>query len=268
MFVPMKMVWLFVTPSTVCVGLVVIGTALLFTRLQRYGRSFALAGTLGLVVFGVDTVPAMLLRPLEGRVPPTPAGESSPEGLIVLGGGVGRVRGEIALYEPGRMIAAAQLAKRYPQAKVIFSGGDASLMWSADETEAQAAKAMFAAVGIAPERVVLDDRSRNTRENAVYTRALVGANASGRWILITSAFHMPRALGAFRAVGLHVDVYPTDYRTKASGFDYLPEFGRVPRSLRDSDAAVKEWLALVAYRLAGYTDQLLPATHGRTQPSS
>ena len=157
------------------------------------------------------------------------------------------------------MTSAVSLALKHPQARIVFSGGDAGFFERGPQTEAEAAAALFKAVGIEADRIVVEDRSRNTRENALFTRELVTPRPGERWVVVTSAFHMPRAIGCFRAVGLELEAYPVDFRTDGRVWPDRRPFGRLSDGMRMTDLAVKEWIGLATYRLAGYTDELFPS---------
>lgn len=107
------------------------------------------------------------------------------------------------------------------------------------------------------DRLILEERSRNTRENARFSAELANPKPGERWLLVTSAWHMPRAVGCFRRAGFPVTAYPVDYRTAgprdATRFNTFASDG-----LLEFDLAVKEWIGLVAYKLAGYTDAWMP----------
>jgi uncharacterized SAM-binding protein YcdF (DUF218 family) len=148
------------------------------------------------------------------------------------------------------------LARRLPDAGIVFSGGSAQLIPS-PSSEAAVVGGMLGAMGVDGSRVVLEDRSRDTYENATFTRALVQPGRGERWLLVTSAFHMPRAMGVFRAAGFEVEPWPVDYRTRgwveAAAFFYSAGDG-----LRRLDLVAKEYAGLLAYALTGRTGSLLP----------
>jgi uncharacterized SAM-binding protein YcdF (DUF218 family) len=165
-------------------------------------------------------------------------------------------RGRAALNDAAeRLVAFAELARRHPQARLVFAGGSASLTGSR-LTEADAAEVYFREIGLDPGRVIYENRSRNTWENAVFTRALVEPKPGERWLLVTSAAHMPRSMGIFRRVGFPVAAFPVDYRTTGHGWRF---HGRAGGALELVDSAVHEWIGLVVYRLADKTDALFPA---------
>jgi uncharacterized SAM-binding protein YcdF (DUF218 family) len=117
---------------------------------------------------------------------------------------------------------------------------------------------MLAEAGLDPRRLELEDRSRNTFQNALMTKSMVGPRANERWFLVTSAYHIPRAIGCFRRVGFPVIAYPVDYRTRGTE-DLLRPFSRVSEGLRRVDLATREWVGLTVYYLTGRTSTFLPA---------
>jgi uncharacterized SAM-binding protein YcdF (DUF218 family) len=155
-----------------------------------------------------------------------------------------------------RLTVAAELARRYPHARVLFSGGSNAVIFD-EGTEATFAVRQLQDLGVAPERIIAEDRSRNTIENAVFSRRLADPKPGERWLLVTSAYHMPRSMAAFRAAGFPVEPYPVDWRTRGL-IDALRPFASLGDGLRRTDTAVREWVGLVAYRLAGKTAELFP----------
>jgi uncharacterized SAM-binding protein YcdF (DUF218 family) len=252
-----KIVWFFAGPTNFLIVLGVVGAVLLFTRWKRLGRAAALASAVGLLLIGFSPFGKLIARSLEDRFPQQSAEARPVHGIIVLGGAIGYSRGQVAYNEAAsRMTVAIELAKKHPTARLVFSGGHGALV-SDERTEAEAAGELFRLAGIDGERLVLEDRSRNTRENALFTRELIEPNPGERWLLVTSAFHMPRAIGCFRAIGLDVEAYPVDYRTEGDARDLLP-FRHMFNGMQLTDLAVKEWIGLFVYRVAGYTPELLP----------
>jgi uncharacterized SAM-binding protein YcdF (DUF218 family) len=107
--------------------------------------------------------------------------------------------------------------------------------------------------GVAPNRLFAERQSRDTFENALFSRQIANYRPGERWLLVTSAAHMPRAIAAFRAVGFSVEAYPVDYQTTGLPEDFLPS--SMPSS---TDTAVHEWIGLIAYRVSGRTSELFP----------
>jgi len=206
----------------------------------------ALAGLLGF-----QAGPDALLRPLEARysVPAEPPNGYA--GLIVLGGAVEDApvflaHGQVALNDGAeRMTMALPLMRQHPLWRLVFSGGDGRLLGS-ELTEAALAQKFFVQQGLEPQRLLLEDRSRTTRENARLTAKLLGAECQRPWLLLTSAWHMPRAMAEFEHTGCHVTPYPVDFLT--GGSTPLTEYAWV-RSMRRWQVALHEWVGLAAYAL-------------------
>jgi uncharacterized SAM-binding protein YcdF (DUF218 family) len=247
-------------PSVLFLSLSALGALALFSRFRRTARALVTLGVAGLVLFAVSPLPRALVRALEDRFPLNTDEARPIAGIIVLGGAVGSARGQVSFTDAAaRMTTAVALARRHPKARLVFAGGSAQLIGPVTRTEADDAGLFFAEMGIAPERIVLENRSRNTRENATETAKLIQIRPGERWLLITSAYHMPRSMGVFRRAGLKVEAWPVDYHSSGRWTDFVRPAYRFPWNLNLADDVVKEWIGLIAYRWAGYTDTLLPA---------
>jgi uncharacterized SAM-binding protein YcdF (DUF218 family) len=203
----------------------------------------------------------IVLRPLEERFPRPAALPDRVAGVIVLGGSVdpelAAIRDEASTNERAeRLHALLRLARLYPEARLVFTGGSA-LLAGATASEADVARRYIAEAGLDPARVLFETRSRNTRENALYSKELANPSPGETWLLVTSAAHMPRSVGIFRGVGWPVTAWPVDYQT--SGKLELSLYLNASDRLLDLDIAAHEWLGLVYCRLRGWTDALLPA---------
>ena len=155
----------------------------------------------------------------------------------------------------GRLIAFMALARKYPTLQLVFSGG-AAVFAHQFPTESDLARDLFASLGMDTGRIIFENRSRNTCENAIYTAQLIKPLQQQTWVLVTSAMDMARAVGAFRKAGFRVLPYPVDYTTSGSVALDLPP--TVVRNLDQLDHAAHEWLGLVGYRLLSCTDTLFP----------
>ena len=249
-------------PSRLALILIVLGLVLSRGRRARAGRRLAIFGVtlLGLILVG--PIGHFLAVPLETRFPALPDDMDPPDGIIVLGGSVeeqlSAKRGRITFTEAAeRLTAPIGLMRRFPNARLVFSGGSAAL--SGDKaTEAEIVKRFWREIGLDQGQVVYEDRSRNTYENALFSRGLVEPKAGERWLLITSAMHMPRAVGIFRQVGFPITPYPVDYRTDGR----IWSLGLVKYSAQGvptADLAAHEWIGLLVYRLTGRSSALFPA---------
>jgi len=263
MFFPLsKVLGFFAIPSNLVISIGVLGLLLLPTRFARTGRALAFASLIVLAVLGLSPIGNALIIPLEERFPPWDTARGAPDGIIVLGGAispdVSAARDEVALNEAAeRLTVAAGLARRYPDARILLSGGSAALIYD-EGAEALLALRLLQDLGIARARILLEDRSRNTVENAVFSKAIAQPKSGERWLLVTSAHHLPRAVGVFRKVGFPVEPYPVDWRTRGPK-DVLRPFATLGDGLRRSDTAVREWVGLAVYWLTGRTSELFPA---------
>ncbi|WP_027172874.1 YdcF family protein [Methylobacterium sp. 10] len=269
MFFPLsKLIYFVITPSNFFILIGLVGCVLMFGGwTPRLGRGLVLLGFAGLFLGGLLPLAAWITLPLENRFPRFADDGAPVTGVIVLGGAVETqttlARGQLSVNDAGeRQIAFADLARRYPQARLLFSGGS-GLLGTDGTSEAEIVSRFADTLGLPRTRMILEDRSRNTHENARFSADLVKPVAGERWLLVTSAWHMPRAMGCFRQAGFDVTAYPVDYRTMGWGDAWkLKSFAS--DGLLVLDLVVKEWIGLIVYRLAGYTDAVLPAPHTTT----
>lgn len=262
-FYAAKLLWILLAPTTVLIGLLVVGSLGLFTRWARLARGVTAGAALALAFLAIAPVGNALLRPLEDRFSQPAANMPAPTGVILLGGAVNGLvteyRGGAQLSEAGtRMTEAAALLTRYPQARLVFTGGSAALLGS-DISEADVARRLFESLGFSMDRFVFEGRSRNTYENAVFTKELLQPKPGERWLLVTSAAHMPRSVGIFRKIGFEVTPYPVDYFTTGQPRDYRPEIRSLAENLSLMERALREWVGLAAYWATGRTSALFPA---------
>jgi len=266
-----KGLWFLLQPSTLIALLIGYGAILIWTGWARWGRRFVTIGAILLLVAGLSPLGNALILPLEDRFPRANLDDPPPPtGFIILGGAedrlVGTARHVPALNEAAeRMVEAAILARLYPEAKIAFSGGDAGILYQTGN-EAEGAETLLTALGVPQDRLILEAKSRDTYENAAFLKeelTRLGELGPGqRWLLITSAYHMPRAMGAFRAAGFDVEPWPVDYRTRGTA-DLTRPFDKVSEGLRRVDVASREWAGLLAYWLRGRSDALFPAPRPR-----
>lgn len=255
-----KLLWVLAQPSNLLIALLLLGVLARALGRRRLAGFLLYGGALVLLPVALLPVGEWLLLPLEERFPPPQALDGRIDGVIVLGGGIDvevtAARGDPALAESAeRFTALLELAGRYPEARLVFTGG---ADWRGGAlTEAAAVRRFYQHQGIDLGRIRFEDRARNTHENALFSRKLVRPEPDERWLLVTSAAHMPRAVGTFRAAGWPVEAYPVDYRTPG-GFRLWAGLDAGTR-LKELDEAVKAWIGLVAYRLSGRSEALLPA---------
>jgi len=259
MFIASKLLS-FATQPLAWVALLFALALLFIPRKRTLGLRLGWASLGLLLVLGWQPLPDVLLRSLEAQHPPPAwAGASiSVEwqryaGVVVLGGALEQAwvragNGQVALNGAAeRMTVPVALLRQHPNLRLLFTGGEGDLLASG-EPEAVQARAFFESLGVPAQHMQFESRSRTTYENAVFTAALPGVDKTRPWLLVTSAWHMPRALATFRAAGWNVTPYPVDYRTGTR--TPWTEYSLVD-SLRRWRIALHEWVGLLAYRLAG-----------------
>lgn len=260
-FTASKLIWFVAAPTNLLLIGIAVSVVLRWMGFPRMSRAVVLLSSLLLLVAAFSPAGNLLLRPLENRFPAVRADAPPPTGIIVLGGStdeeVSDARGQVTVVSAaGRITEAVALSRRYPNARLVFSGGSSALLIRSG-TEADDARRLWIDMGVPPERITTEDKSRNTFENALFTRRLTNPQPGERWLLVTSAYHMPRAVGAFRAVDFAVAPYPVDYRTTGTDLDLMPK-PEAGENLRRVDTAVKEWLGLTAYFMTDRVDRLFP----------
>ncbi len=219
-------------------------------RLRRIALSMLWSGMAVLGMLGFSALPDALLRPLENQYGvPTEQEIKQHVGMIVLGGAtqhpsVFTARREVPLGESAeRMSTPVGLMLQHPHLKLVFSGGEGRLL-TTGTSEAELAQAFYLAQGVDMSRVTLEGGSRTTRENAQQVARVLGQRCKEPWLLVTSAWHMPRSMAEFEAVGCDVTAYPVDFRTGHS--TSLTEYS-LAHGLVRWQTALHEWLGLWVY---------------------
>ena len=222
----------------------------LLPRFRRFATSMLWGGMLVLGLLGFSAVPDALLGSLEGQYKAPTLTQSNPyAGIIVLGGATGspgifKAHGQVPLGDAAeRMTLPISLMSKFPNFELIFSGGEGRLM-PTGTTEAEIAKVFYEEQGVDMKRVTLESQARTTRENAIRVAALLGERCKQPWLLVTSAWHMPRSMAEFQAVGCNVTAYPVDFRTgeETSWTEYS-----MAGSLMAWQTALHEYLGMFVY---------------------
>ncbi|MGO8993310.1 MAG: YdcF family protein [Polyangiaceae bacterium] len=249
-----KILDVLVTPIAWATALVVTGVAR--RAPTRRGRVLALLGVAVLVVFSLEPVSNALFRSLESEPLRTFRPGVTYDTVILLGG-ITDERAEATWGERAfndnneRLLQTFDLLRTGAARTAIVSGGAASATIPPKLYEARVLVDQLVAWGIDPPRLVVEDKARNTHENAVFTAAIVRDRGWQSVLVVTSAFHMPRAYGCFRAEGLAVDTLPVDFRSYESHGPVDP-FPRADH-LAESSAAIREWVGRAVYRVRGYS---------------
>ena len=255
-----KLVWAVLQPGNLLL-LCLLAGMLLLLRGRRRGELLVVVAAIGFLLLAVAPIgPGMMLL-LEQRFPRPPKLPDRIEGILVLGGAVDP-RISLAYGETvfngsvARVLSGVALARKHPEARLALVGGEGDL-FPVGFAEARAAQGFVLEEGIPATRLIVEERSRSTHENAVFTKALIRPAQGENWVLVTSAYHMPRAVASFRAVDWPVIPYPVDFKVDP-GTGLRANFSLLD-GLGTSTIASKEWVGLVSYRLLGWTRELFPA---------
>ena len=216
-------------------------------------RRWVGCGLLLLVLLGWRALPDRLMHALETWHPPASQAASAYAGVVVLGGSFERAslqtgHSSVQLNaQAERLTEAVALARAYPDLPIIFTGGCVDT-GEGCVAEAELAQRFFSQMGLAADRVRFESASRTTFENAHLTAQLPGVNKAQPWLLLTSAWHMPRAMAAFRAQGWNVTPWPADFRSNAN----MPWTAySLTLGARQWQVALHECLGLLAYWASG-----------------
>lgn len=255
-----KLFWALAQPLNLAIVLLLAALAAASFGWRRLTVAGSVLAFLILALSAWTSAGSLMLNPLEERYPRPPA-PGHVDGIVVLGGGfeaaVNLARGGYELNRAGdRFVEAAVLARRYPDARIVISGGLGAVLLDGEEDATTAAR-LLAALGVAPTRLVLEDRSRDTYENALFSKELAKPQPGETWLLVTSAFHMPRSMALFGKAGFAVLPWPVDYRT--SGREGVGLFtDNAADALHNTTMALREWIGLTAYWLSGRIDSPFP----------
>lgn len=260
-FVLSKMTWLILRPESL--GLVLLAIALwgIWRGTQKVAAGAIIVLVLAYVLIAPGFAPKWVLDPLETQYKLRPD-LLQVDGIIVLGGGeIANLSGEtgiVHLNDAGdRMTTALALANAFPEAKLLFSGGSGRA-FGVKFSGGDAAARLFEQLGIARSRINIEGASRNTAENARLLAQEIAPSQEQRWVLVTSAFHMWRAMGSFCAAGWrNITPFPTDYRTLYASW---PPFWRFAYNLQLLNIGMREWVGLIAYYVTGRIERLRPVT--------
>lgn len=236
------------------IGAIILAGALLAFRMQKTGAILCLVG-LGLGgLLGWVAVPESLLKSLEESYE-RPTDLTPFAGVIVLGGTIDgsplRMKGSGALSNMSeRLTRAAALVQSHPGFRLVFTGRE-RLLPDRNGKPVNAAAVIFEELGVPRSRIAIEDKASNTYENAVFTARMLAAERSSAWLLVTSASHMPRALGAFRKAGVNVSPYPVDFVTND---EVRWTRYSVPEGTLQWQAAIREYAGQALYLLRGRSE--------------
>jgi uncharacterized SAM-binding protein YcdF (DUF218 family) len=254
-----KLIWFFIQPLGLVLLALLAATAGFLFRWRRLARRLVIAVTLAFVAACVLPIGDLLMLPLENRFQKPDRLPATLDGIIVLGGAeenlMSGLRGEPSLNNGAeRLFAALDLARRFPDAPVVFSGGLGD-PWNGIPPQSDIFREAMMMAGLPEQRMILEGQARNTDENVLLLKQLVQPQAGQHWVLVTSAYHMPRSMGLFAKAGWKVVPWPVDYYGRPP--ELLPRSNLVEQ-MAVLSIAQHEWVGLLAYWATGRIDTLYP----------
>jgi uncharacterized SAM-binding protein YcdF (DUF218 family) len=259
-FLISKLAWGLLSPLSFIFALFTVGTLALYVGKQGIAKIILSFGALISTLLWAYPIGDVLMYPLESRFTAPMTMPVDVDGIIQLGGGEELVPSiswnTTELGEAGdRYLATASLAKRYPDRPILFTGGSGFVNLQNNLKEAEIAQAILSELGVDTDRIILESESRNTFENFVYVKSKL-PKRDGRYLLVTSAFHQPRAVGIARKLNINVIPYPVDYRSHHAALRDI-DF-RAYQHFKTMEYAWKEWIGLTVYYFTGKTSAWFP----------
>ncbi|MGY8998824.1 MAG: YdcF family protein [Rhodospirillales bacterium] len=255
-----KVLWFIADPGNLLLIAICTSAVLAWTKWIRAAKIVMTTTAIVAIVLTILPIGKMVFANLENRFPAVKVLPENIDGIITLGGVVNQFmtkdRKQLAIGGAvERLTEFARLSSLFPEAKLVFTGGS-GVLGAQTLKEADVIGPLLQNLGLDPNRVILENQSRNTAENASFTKELLKPRMDQRWLVITSAFHMPRAMGSFRQAGWNAIAYPVDYHTLSNpnlslGFS-------LRNGLNSLSAAIHEWAGLTFYWLSGRTNELYP----------
>lgn len=259
-FYAAKIGWFIVEPDNLLVAMLfTVGILFLLNKTALAKKLFFLL-SMFILIIALFPVGDWLIYPLETRFPANPELPDKVDGIILLGGSFLAENSDYwgktqTNRYADRIFHFISLINQYPQAKAVFTGGNASLIGS-HSTEVRIARKLFSEMGIKEDRIIYEDKARNTYENGKYTHQMINPVQGERWVVVSSAFHLPRAVGVFCALDWSVIPYPADFQTRPDGL--LTPSLDLGYHLVQLNEALREWAGLTAYYFTAKTSQWFP----------
>lgn len=263
-----KIAWIFLSPTNLILISFIVGTLFFWFNQIRIAKVFLSFSSIIALMIAIFPLGDWAISPLENRFSP-PSTQQEIDGIIVLGGGevleTSLSWQQAQVGEGGdRFIQAGALAQEYKDVPIIFSGGSGALVNNTkmnqqlEQLPTPVNIALLKAVGIDESRIVFEQSSRNTYENFVTLKKQI-LKPNGNYLLVTSAFHIPRSTGIAEKLGINVIPYPVDYRSFPKTPDTIKPTLYVIDQLKVLETAVREWVGLTAYYWTGKTSEWFPS---------
>ena len=252
-----KLFWFLAAPSSLLVLLAATGVTAMALTHRRRGFSLVATSAVALGLLWLFPVGELAIIPLENRFP-QPKLPEVVDGIVLVGDVAIRQTvawKQVQLAPGGQLAAAAALARRYPAARIVLTGGEPGIIQTG-HSQAEFGRQVLESLGVSADRIAIETNARNKYENAHAAYAVARPEPGQAWVVIASAYQMPRVVGAYRRAGwTNLLVYPVNYQSADLGL--RPEFN-LPIQLLRLDLAVREWLGLFVYWTLDRSSALFP----------
>lgn len=255
-----KFLWLLIEPDNLITLGFVITLILLLTQRDKLAKKLLYPLTTITLIIAIFPVGSWLIYPLETHFDTQPQLPEKVDGIILLGGSfitsTSQYWGNIQTNDfADRIHQFITLMRRYPNAKAVFTGGNANPIHHRP-SEAHYAKQLFSLMGVDHGQILYETQARNTFENALFSKEIAKPKADEHWIVISTAWHLPRVVGVFCKQQWPVIPYPADFHTDPR-YLFTPDID-LGDHLNLLNFGTREWLGLLVYYLTGKTTELLP----------
>lgn len=259
-FYASKLIWILVSPDSLLLIFMLFSLVLFYTGKNKPAKYLLSITSSLFIIIAFFPVGEWLLYPLESRFQANPDLPEKVDGIIVLSGAenteLSYLWNQIELNAAvERDLSFIELANKYPDAKLIFTGGTGSLI-NQNLKGADVAQNLFEQLGFNSKKIIFERESRNTYENVIFSKNLIKPHSNENWVLITTGWHMPRSVGIFCKADWPVIPYPVDHQTK-KGKLFRIDFD-LATNLDVLKTGIKEWIGLIAYYFSGKTTSSIP----------
>tara|TARA_Y100001970_G_C14194031_1_gene837060 strand:- start:419 stop:1198 length:780 start_codon:yes stop_codon:yes gene_type:complete len=259
MYTLSKFIWFFLNPLNFLIFFLLLAFFLRLLKKNNISNIFFIFSLLFFTVVGVFPTGNFLLFKLEKNYPSLLEVPYNLDGILILGGpsssGLTSNHNQVNFNDGGeRLTESTFIIKKYQPKKIIFSGG--SVHQSFENSHAYVAKIFFSQMGIDVAKIDFEYKSRNTFENLVYSFEIANPKKYENWLLITSSFHMTRAINIAEKLGWNFTPYPVDFKVKKKFHSYKPSM-HILNNFNAFNLASHEYIGLISYYFLGRTDKIL-----------
>ena len=255
MYLFSKIIWVILNPLNLLLIFLIIGFVFKIINMKIISKAFYTLSLIFFVIVGIFPTGNIILSKLEKSYPALTTLPSHVDGILILGGpsgpGLTREHGQVSFNEAGeRLTESVKLIKNYQSSKIVFSGGFGEL------PHTYVAKKFFSEMGIDISYIIFESKSRNTFENILFSKKIINPKEFENWLLVTSSFHMSRAINVAEKLNWKFIPYPVDFRTSKKLISFKPGLSLLD-NFNSFNLASHEVVGLISYYLLGRSSKIL-----------